>query len=81
MSTSITEKFYEGDSMAVVITRMPSTGEITNVSTDSRSLQEVKKTWSNVDYVEVMQEDEFESLPKCPTCGQWVGFKQCNDCR
>lgn len=45
--------------MAYIITRMPSTGSITNVTHSTDPVEEVCERWADVDCVEVVTDKEF----------------------
>ena len=64
-----------------IITRMPSTGSVTNIDSSDRPLADVRKTWADVDCVSVISDEEFDALPRCDTCGEWVELRRCADCR
>lgn len=67
--------------MAVIITRMPSTGSVTNIATSPEPVEEVRVRWADTDCVTVESDEAFASRPDCPTCGQKKIFRACADCR
>ncbi len=62
--------------MAYLLTRMPSTGNVMNVThvTDIRG-------WDAPEVVEILTDAEYEALPRCPTCGEPKILRRCADCR
>ncbi len=68
--------------MPVVITRMPSTGAVTNVSYDDSSIEAVRCLWEDNQEVQVLTDEEYRNLPRCPTCGTtWIALRTCNECK
>lgn len=68
--------------MAVLITRMPSTGNVTNVTrVEDDDVEAVRRRWADTESVQVLSDTEFAALPRCPSCGEWIGFRRCADCR
>ncbi len=67
--------------MAVIVTRMPSTGAVTNVTESPGPVEVVRAAWADVECVKVYSDAEYAALPKCPTCGEWTALGRCADCR
>ncbi len=67
--------------MPYLITRMPSTGSITNIAHDPRPVADVQATWADTDCVTVYSDEEYAALPTCETCGNLRAECRCNDCR
>lgn len=67
--------------MPYLITRMPSTGGITNVASDPRPVEDVRRTWADTPSVTVYSDEEFAALPTCDTCTNLREERRCDDCR
>lgn len=67
--------------MSVIVTRMPSTGEVTNICVSAAETEVCRKSWADNPAVEVYSDEEYEALPKCSTCGCTGLERQCADCR
>lgn len=69
------------NTQSVIVTRMPTTGKITNVQYSGRSVDQVRQAWSDMPYVEIYSVAKYQALPRCPTCRNWTAFGYCDDCR
>jgi hypothetical protein len=67
--------------VVVLVTRMPSTGEITNVKYVGGPIKEVEARWADTPSVSVYSRDEWLSRPICRSCGRVAELRLCADCR
>jgi hypothetical protein len=75
------ETIGEEEPMSVVITRIPSTGEVVNMTESFRPTDELARDWAGWEAVEVMSYEKYRALPQCGTCGNWTALRRCIDCR
>ena len=72
------------EATCAVITRMPTTGQITNLFYADRPVEEIKKLWDDTDCVTIVDIKDFDKQcadEACPTCGDWCQLGHCSDCR
>lgn len=67
--------------MTVIVTRMPSTGSVTNLTTTDRPIEIVREEWADADCVTLYTAEELSYLPHCETCGCWKDLGMCANCR
>ncbi len=67
--------------MSWIITRMPSTGNITNISHSDRTPADLRTIWADTPAVSVYSDEQYARLPTCETCEGLAEEGRCADCR